>query len=310
MLRTRISIRHLSMPRSLSAEQERLRQIKYGFNERKKFIKAKKSSEMDIHGMDYRNQDFIQYWRKRMFREVGTVPTIKKEFDRLRRKLENRDQEGEKFKDYQELLEIFRDTVKEQEGRRNLQMIAKINMGKINFIITQDLCQYVQIGDVIYDLNTRFHEFGRRIHDYCLVKQYIDDTPELGLFIDLLDFKFSKLHENDINKSAAQARETFAVHLTLDKVCEIETQLLEAVEKFKVQNPEAVHDFLKQSPHTSRSHIDFSELPDSKLVRRRLKGLPTTNTELLKHVISDAKEFLKDHALQDNEEVMLGQEIS
>lgn len=245
------------------------------------------------HIMSPRQREFILKVNKELFLEFGEVPEKRKEFLKAKRLLDKKHRHGSEFKDHQELFEVFKSITEDQSIKRNTQIIAKINLGEMSLILTQDLFQYVQIGDDLYDLNSRFYEFSRRIYDYCLVQSFLDYTPELGLFMKILDFKMQRLFATEKYKSPSQRKDTFLVHMAMDKAAGINAPLVKATEKFMKLYPKEVTRFISSSPNKDRNPQDFTDIPDSRCVRRRMKGVPFTNNGARKYLLKDARELLE-----------------
>lgn len=238
--------------------------------------------------------EFHLRWRKEIERTSGKVPDTKKQFNKARKKLLNKFRNGKEWKEYQELLEVFRYRPEDQGFRRNTQIISKIDMGDISFILTRDLFQYLKIGELIFDVNSRFLEFSRRVYDYCLLKNTLDDrpNPELRLYMDLLKFKNSRILQHVYDQKPSQIRRTLTAHMALDKLSGVEKHLVEAVERFIKENPYQTKTYLSSSYAKIKQTRDLAELADSQVVRNQLKASRLVGRR--KHVFKDVVDLISE----------------
>lgn len=200
-----------------------------------------------------------------------------------------------------ELMPIYRMDPSQLRVRRNLTIISQVTMGEITFIMTKDLYQYVQIGDRIYDMNTRFLEFARRIYDYAGLGIIIlnEDASELRLFRKIMEFKYGLLFANWPYKPRKLQKETTLNHFVMDKASKIEDSVMIATRKYLENYPEAFNNYL-QPTEEHKNDYDWTELPNSEAVRRYMKGAPFITSNVFGRM---KKGYIKDLEEKDNVEM-------
>lgn len=201
-----------------------------------------------------------------------------------------------------ELMAVYSKDPNESELERDLTIISKVTLGEMTFILTRDLNQYVQVGEKIYDMNTRFLEFPRRIYDYIGLKSYLapDEAAELELFKKLMVFKYRKLFQKWEDKPTHYIKFTTFNHLLMDKELHIDDPVVSATRKYIEETPNALKQFLRPSGR-NKNKEDFTELPNSKAVKKTMKGMPLLVGGVRKYTLKDCKELLEYESSSERE---------